>query len=90
MANHKSAEKRMIQSRKRRVLNKSQKSAMKTQIKKFLDALKTPDAKLGEMLSQTYKKVDQVAAKGVIHKNTADRIKSRLTLRMNKAVAQKG
>lgn len=89
MPHSKSAFKRMIQNEKRRLINKSHKSEMKTQIKKFLIALKEPNENLGKMLSQTFKVLDQVAAKKIIHKNTADRIKSRLSLRMNKALAPK-
>jgi len=89
MPHSRSAMKRLRQNRKRRLRNKSHKSAMKTQIKKFLAALEKGDENLSAVLAATFKKIDQVAAKGIIHKKRADRIKSRLSLRMNRNLAER-
>jgi small subunit ribosomal protein S20 len=85
MPHTKSAEKRLRQSEARRVRNKSHKSAMKTQIKKLFVAMKDEKADKSAALSATFKSIDQVAAKHIIHKNKANRIKSRLAKRMNQA-----
>lgn len=85
MPHTKSAVKRLKQSEDRRVRNKSHKSAMKTQIKKLFVAMKDENADKSVALSSTFKKIDQVAAKGIIHKNKANRLKSRLAKRMNQA-----
>ncbi len=84
MPHTKSAEKRLKQSEARRVRNKSHKSAMKTQIKKLFVAMKEESADKAGALSSTFKKIDQVAAKGIIHKNKANRLKSRLAKQLNK------
>ena len=64
--------------------NRMIKSAMRTSIKKFDTAISagTADAKL---LSATSGAVDKAAAKGVIHKNAANRKKARLAKRLAKA-----
>lgn len=89
-----SAKKRLRQNRKRNVLNRSHKSALKTQIKHFLGAAKEGSAEAAEKeLRLTVKKLDKAAAKGILHKNTASRKKSRLTRQLNKiknAASKKG
>ena len=60
------------------------KSAMKTQVKKFDTAVVAGDADV-KLLSMTQGAVDKAAAKGVIHKNAANRKKARLAKRMAKA-----
>ncbi|HOO26345.1 MAG TPA: 30S ribosomal protein S20 [Clostridiales bacterium] len=75
MANIKSSKKRVMVARTRAQRNKSQNSALKTAIKKARNA----DAENKEVLvRQAIKKVDQAAAKGLIHKNNAARKKSAL------------
>ncbi|MDX1964853.1 MAG: 30S ribosomal protein S20 [Pirellulales bacterium] len=82
MPNIKSAAKRHRQSLERRAYNRAVKSAVKTQLKK------AHAAAVGASVDQTaldaeyraaVKKLDQAAAKGVIHRNKAARLKSRLT-----------
>lgn len=80
MPNIKSAEKRLRQNVKRRLRNMAVKSAMKTAIKKAISA-KGADAALKEAISA----IDRAAAKGVIHKNTAARKKSRLVKQLTHA-----
>jgi len=80
-----SAKKRIRQNAKRRMRNRAQKGAVKTQIKKYLQLTKqTKDTEAVEQeLQATQKKIDKLAAKGVIHKNTASRKKSQLARQLN-------
>jgi len=80
MANHKSAEKRVRQNAKRNDINRSNRSKLRTQIKKLRSAVVASDKKLsGELLNPTVSTIDKAVNKGIIHKNTAARYKSRLT-----------
>jgi small subunit ribosomal protein S20 len=80
MANHKSAEKRVRQNTKRNEINRSNRSKLRTQIKKLRSALATSDKKQStELLNPTVSLIDKAVNKGLIHKNTAARYKSRLT-----------
>jgi len=82
---NRSAEKRERQNRKRRLRNRSTKSTMKTAIRKFNEAVASGDVESASaMLATSLKLIDSTASKGVIHKNTANRKKSRLQLRFNK------
>ena len=84
LPNIKSAVKRVKVNEKQNLRNRMIKSATKTTIKKFETAVAagTADAKL---LSATQGAVDKAAAKGVIHKNAANRKKARLAKRLAKA-----
>ncbi|HVF30097.1 MAG TPA: 30S ribosomal protein S20 [Pyrinomonadaceae bacterium] len=80
MANHKSAEKRVRQNEKRNLNNRSNRSKLRTQIKKLRSAVAAHDQKLGdELLTPTVSIIDKAVNKGLIHRNTAARYKSRLT-----------
>jgi small subunit ribosomal protein S20 len=80
MANHKSAEKRVRQNEKRNQQNRSNRSKLRTQIKKLRTALSAADkTQSGELLTPTVSLIDKAVNKGLIHKNTAARYKSRLT-----------
>lgn len=88
MANHKSAIKRAKQSEARRLRNRSRKTRMKNAIKSLEQAItsKNPEqitAKLREATSVIHK----TASKGVIHRNHASRKVSRLTMKVNAAIA---
>ncbi len=85
MAHSLSAKKRIRQNEKRRMRNRARNSAVKTQIKKYLHVAKqTKDPENIEVeLRLTQKRIDQLAAKGVIHKNTASRKKSQLARQLN-------
>ena len=61
----------------RRVANKAVSSAMKTAMKKVLDAENTETAQAA--LPRAMKMVDKAAKKNIIHANTAARSRSRLT-----------
>ncbi|MDR4505376.1 MAG: 30S ribosomal protein S20 [Candidatus Scalindua sp.] len=82
---NKSAKKRVRQNSKCRMMNRSHKSALKTQIKKFVQSVQARNmADAEKHFSLTTKRLDQIAAKGIIHKKTASRKKSRLAKVLNK------
>ena len=82
--------KRVRQNVRRRERNKSRKSALKSQIRRFVDALVNGgrDAAAKEF-GTTGILLDRAAAHGVIHRNTASRKKSRLAHRLNAMKAAK-
>ena len=84
MPNIKSAKKRMKTSAFRRSLNRGQKAELRTTIKNMELSIESDQAKAKELLPLTMKKLDQAAAKGLIHKNAAARKKSRLMQRLDK------
>ncbi len=80
-----SAEKRHAQSLRRRLRNKAKKSEVRTGIKKFLDLAKGSDKPAAETEFRTVESLmDSAARKGVFHRNTAARQKSRLQTILNK------
>lgn len=80
MANHKSAVKRVRQNEKRNLINRGNRSKLRTQIKKLRTALAGTDkAQSTELLNPTVSLIDKAVNKGLIHRNTAARHKSRLT-----------
>ncbi len=81
MAQHKSAEKRARASKRRALRNAQSKSKMRSAIKR-VRAIKEKDKAAAE-LKKTVKLLDQLAAKGVIHKNQAANSKSKLTRLVN-------
>ncbi|MDD3129329.1 MAG: 30S ribosomal protein S20 [Candidatus Izemoplasmatales bacterium] len=84
MANNKQQMKRNIQNEKRRLANASFKSSLKTAIKNVETVVKTGDKeKAVEALNLAYKKIDKSVAKGIHHKNYANRQKSRLSNKVN-------
>ncbi|CAN5457507.1 30S ribosomal protein S20 [soil metagenome] len=84
MPNHKSAEKRVRQNEKRRAVNRSNRGSLRTQIKRLRMALTAGDkTQSQELLIPTIALIDKSVNKGVLHKNTAARHKSRLTMHVN-------
>lgn len=81
MPQHKSAEKRVRQSYTRMIRNKANISRMRTLIRKVRLA-KAKD-KAASALKTAVKFLDQMAAKGVIHRNKAGNQKSKLTKFVN-------
>tara|TARA_X000001036_G_scaffold63455_2_gene53976 strand:+ start:942 stop:1196 length:255 start_codon:yes stop_codon:yes gene_type:complete len=73
--------KRVRQSRKANSRNKHYKSMMKTAIKNILETKDKKDS--DEKLRDTISIIDKVKSKGIIHKNTASRQKSRITQYIN-------
>ena len=91
MAHSLSAKKRVRQTEKRRARNRWRKEQIKDQVKSFSAAVTAGDfTKAEEELRKTAQKLDRIATKGTIHKNTAARKRSRLTKRLNAARAAKG
>ncbi|MEX0716260.1 MAG: 30S ribosomal protein S20 [Planctomycetaceae bacterium] len=80
MPNTSSAKKALRKNVKRRQLNRTQRSTLRTAIKKFRAAVESGDAEAsGAAYREAVRKLDQAAAKRLIHKNTAARAKSRLS-----------
>ena len=86
MANIKSQKKRILQNEKRRVRNKAVRSELRTRVKRAEGAA-AQGAETDELLRVAIKRIDQAAAKGVMHKNAANRQKSRLTKRITRLSA---
>ena len=85
MPNIKSSKKDVISSKIAYEKNKADKSALKTAVKKFDAALESGDkAVAAAAYTEAVKKVDKAVIKGILHKNTAARKKSSMTLRLNK------
>ena len=86
MANLASAKKRIKQNERNRRRNHARKSAVKSERRKFLEAIHGGNLQEAqELLSRVTKKLDQTAAKSTLHRNTAARWKSRLARRLNAA-----
>jgi small subunit ribosomal protein S20 len=85
MANIKSQIKRNRQNEARRVRNKSVRSSLKTSAKKVQQAARAGDDGATDLLRQTTRELDRAASKGIVHKRTAARRKSRLARSVNVA-----
>ena len=81
----KSSKKDVIASKISYERNKANKSALKTDLKKFDAALTAGDKAAAEAAyKNAVKAVDQAVVKGLLHKNNAARKKSSMTLQLNK------
>jgi small subunit ribosomal protein S20 len=88
VANSPQARKRAIQNDKARRHNQSQRSQMRTAVKKVIKALRRNDRASAEnAFRQATPVIDRMAGKGVIHKNRAARYKSRLNTRIRRLQA---
>ena len=84
MANHKQAIKRHKQSLGRQVQNRYFKVTARTFLKQAREAIEAGDKdKAKEAVDKALTYADHIASKGVIHKNKASRLKSRLTRHLN-------
>jgi len=84
MPNHKSAEKRVRQSEKRRDINRGHRTKVRTYIKKLRSALDAGDKQqVDQILPETISVIDKSIQKGVMHANAAARYKSRMTAQAN-------
>jgi small subunit ribosomal protein S20 len=84
----KSALKANRQNIKRREQNRSLRSRLRTALKGIRASLDTKDLDGARTaLNKTISIVDKMATKGIIHRNTAGRYKSRLTAHLKKATA---
>lgn len=97
MANIKSAKKRIQIAERNRLHNRSYKSAVKTLIKSYLEAVDTykanptPEAleAVNAKQSLAYSKIDRAVKRGVLHRNTGARRKAKLAVAYNKVAAAK-
>ena len=84
MPNHISALKRVKQTKKRTAINRSNKGVFRASLRRVRQALATGDRdKTQQLLPQTLSSIDKAVQKGLIHRNTAGRLKSRLMARVN-------
>jgi small subunit ribosomal protein S20 len=84
VASHKSALKRIKQTRRRTALNRMHRTRLRHQIRKLRVALEAKDKAAAQaLLSPTFALIDHSVHKGVLHRNTAARYKSRLRLRFD-------
>jgi len=88
MPNTASAKKRLRQNEKLRIHNRASRSQLRTQLRRVHEAVKAgnTDAAQAE-LRVAQKRIDQAAAKNLIHRNAAARTKSRL-VKLVKSAAQ--
>jgi small subunit ribosomal protein S20 len=83
MANHFSALKRARQTEVRTARNRANTSRLRTALRAFRESLSAGDKKVAETkFRETVSAIDKAIQKGVIHKNTAARYKSRLSARL--------
>ena len=88
MANHYSALKRVSQTRKRTAVNRRNKGVLRASLRSFRQTLAAKDEENArQKISQTLSRIDKAVQKGILHKNTAGRIKSRLMVRVNALAA---
>jgi len=84
MANIKSAQKKALIAERNEARNTAFKSSIKTAVKKVLSLVEGDKKELTVALSNVYQLCDKAVSKGILHKNTAARKKSRLTKAINK------
>ncbi len=84
MPNIKSAKKRVKVIAAKTLRNKSLNSSLKTSIKKANAAIDNNVNEKSEVVKVAVKKIDQAVSKGILHKNTAARKKSKLVKKLNK------
>lgn len=88
MPNSRSAKRALRKSDVRRLRNRSTRSELRNSIKVVRTAISSDDSQSAvKALQAAAKKIDQAAAKGIIHKNAAARTKSRLAKSLNQAQA---
>lgn len=90
MANIKSAKKRILTAERNYQRNLAFKSSLKTAVKSALVLAQAKDKDqdaIKSALSKAYQLCDKAVSKGILHKNTAARKKSRLTKAINKLMA---
>lgn len=96
MANSNSASKRIQIAERNRLRNKAYKSAIKTFMKKYFNAVEAYSTdrsqenldKLQEAMSVAYSKIDKAVKRGVIHGNNGSRKKARLAKALKRSMAE--
>jgi small subunit ribosomal protein S20 len=85
MAHHKSAIRQEHRSLRRADINKQNKSAIRSQVKKVREAIKNRDAEgAKKLLPEAFSVIDKTIKKGTVHANKGARFKSRLSLQVVK------
>ena len=85
MPNIKSAKKRVLVIEKKTLINQMHKTALKTAIKKFNEAVENKNVEEAKVLfNEATKKLDKSVNQGILHKNNAARKKSQLALKLAK------
>jgi len=85
MPNIKSAKKRVLVIQKKTLVNQMHKTALKTVIKKFNEAVENKNVEEAKVLfNEATKKLDKSVNQGILHKNNAARKKSQLALKLAK------
>jgi small subunit ribosomal protein S20 len=86
MANIQSQKKRNRQNEKARIRNKSMRSELKTRMRTVADTVEAGDAEAARVaLHAAQKRIDESVTKGLLHKSTAARRKSRLAKQVNRS-----
>jgi len=85
MANHPSAERRNRQRVRRTARNRTVKSAVRSQLKKARAVIATKPAEAAALTREVESSLDKAARKGIIHRKSASRAKSRLYKRLHAA-----
>lgn len=89
MASHKSALKRIKQTRARTEINRAHRTRLRHQLRKLRGAIDSKDKAAAQgLLKPTLALIDHSIHKGIVHRNAAARYKSRLTVRVNALAAQ--
>ena len=84
MASHKSALKRIKQTRNRTEINRAHRTRLRHQMRKLRTAIESKNKSVAQdLLKPTLALIDHSIHKGVLHRNAAARYKSRLTVRVN-------
>ena len=90
MAIHKSVIKRQKQAEKQQLINSAAKSRLKTLAKKVEQAVEAKNAESAKAaMVNAMKAYDKAASKGIVHKSTASRKISRLSIKVGKISAAK-
>jgi small subunit ribosomal protein S20 len=87
LPNIKSAKKRVRTNKRDEIRNRAAKATMKSAIKRTSDAIKSDAAEKAEVVRSTQALIARTAKRGIIHKNKAARLQSRLMKRASKTAA---
>ena len=82
----KSVFKKMRQTERRNLVNRANRTRVRTAIRQFRTSLAGTDAaKIAEMLPQVFSEIDRAVKNRSLHRRTANRYKSRLSIALNAA-----
>ena len=90
MANHVSSLKRARQTERKTAVNRANKTRVRSSLRALREALQKGEAtSVAEQYRATVSALDKSVQKGILHKNTASRYKSRLSARVKAVSAKK-